>query len=272
MAYKSLRDFIDILEAEGELVRVSEPVSTHLEMTEIQTRLLRNGGPAVLFEKPVMPDGSVSPIPCLANLFGTVKRVAMGVTLEGRERSTPADLREVGELLAFLRSPEPPRGLKDAFDMLPLAKTVMSMRPNVVKKAPVQEVVLKGDDVDLSKLPIQTCWPGEPAPLITWPLVVTKGPSDAREDDYNLGIYRMQVLGKNRTVMRWLAHRGGAQHHRRWKAAGKPDALPACAVIGADPGTILAAVTPVPDTLSEYQFAGLMRGAKLDLAPAKTVP
>lgn len=272
MAYRSLREFIGKLEAAGELVRVSEPVSSVLEMTEIQRRLLATGGPAVLFENVIRADGERSAMPCLVNLFGTVKRVAMGVTLEGRERSTAADLREVGELLAFLRAPEPPRGLKDAFDMLPLARTVMSMRPNVVKKAPVQEVVLKGDDVDLTKLPIQTCWPGEPAPLITWPLVVTKGPSDAREDDYNLGIYRMQVLGKSRTVMRWLAHRGGAQHHRRWKAAGKPDALPACAVIGADPGTILAAVTPVPDTLSEYQFAGLMRGAKLDLVPAKTVP
>ena len=272
MAYRSLREFIGKLEAAGELVRVSEPVSSVLEMTEIQRRLLATGGPAILFENVVRADGERSSMPCLVNLFGTVKRVAMGVTLEGRERSTAADLREVGELLAFLRAPEPPRGLKDAMEMLPLAKTVMSMRPNVVKKAPVQEVVLKGDDVDLSKLPIQTCWPGEPAPLITWPLVVTKGPSDAREDDYNLGIYRMQVLGRNRTVMRWLAHRGGAQHHRRWKAAGKPDALPACAVIGADPGTILAAVTPVPDTLSEYQFAGLMRGAKLDLVPAKTVP
>jgi 4-hydroxy-3-polyprenylbenzoate decarboxylase len=148
----------------------------------------------------------------------------------------------------------------------------MAMRPQVVKKAPVQEVVWKGDQIDLNKLPIQTCWPGEPAPLITWPLVVTKGPSTDREDDYNLGIYRMQVLGRDRTVMRWLAHRGGAQHHRRWKAEGRREPLPACAVIGADPGTILAAVTPVPDTLSEYQFAGLMRGAKVELVPAKTVP
>src|SRR5690606_10667320 len=226
----------------------------------------------ILCARPIRADGQIADMPALANLFGTVKRVAMGVTLEGRERTTAADLREVGELLAFLRAPEPPRGLKDAWDMLPLAKTVMSMRPQTVKKAPVQEVVLTGEDIDLSKLPIQTCWPGEPAPLITWPLVVTKGPGDAREDDYNLGIYRMQVLGKDRTIMRWLAHRGGAQHHRRWKAAGKPEPLPACAVIGADPGTILAAVTPVPETLSEYQFAGLMRGAKLDLVPAKTVP
>ena len=196
----------------------------------------------------------------------------MGVTLEGKERTTAGELREVGELLAFLRQPEPPRGFKDAWDMLPLAKTVMSMRPQIRKTAPVQEIVWTGDQIDLTKLPIQGCWPGEPAPLITWPLVVTRGPSQEREDDYNLGIYRMQVVGKDRTIMRWLAHRGGAQHHRRWKAQGKRDPLPACAVIGADPGTILAAVTPVPDTLSEYQFAGLLRGAKLDLVPAKTVP
>jgi len=272
MAYRSLREFIAKLEAAGELVRVSEPVSTVLEMTEIHRRLLRQGGPAVLFENVIRADGERSPMPCLVNLFGTVKRVAMGVTLEGRERTTAADLREVGELLAFLRAPEPPRGLKDALDMLPLAKTVMAMRPATVKKAPVQEIVWTGDQIDLTKLPIQTCWPGEPAPLITWPLVVTKGPSAEREDDYNLGIYRMQVLGKDRTIMRWLAHRGGAQHYRRWKAAGKPDALPACAVLGADPGTILAAVTPVPETLSEYQFAGLMRGAKAELVAAKTVP
>ncbi|MBL8772112.1 MAG: UbiD family decarboxylase [Phenylobacterium sp.] len=272
MAYRSLRDFIAKLEAAGELVRVTEPVSTVLEMTEIQRRLLATGGPAVLFENPVRADGQPSGMPCLVNLFGTVRRVAMGVTLEGKERTTAGELREVGELLAFLRQPEPPRGLKDAWDMLPLARTVMGMRPNVRKTAPVQEVVWRGDQIDLSKLPIQTCWPGEPAPLITWPLVVTKGPSDSREDDYNLGIYRMQVIGKDRTIMRWLAHRGGAQHHRRWKAEGRREPLPACAVIGADPGTILAAVTPVPDTLSEYQFAGLLRGAKLDLVPAKTVP
>ena len=272
MAYKSLRDFIEMLEAQGELVRVSEPVSTVLEMTEIQTRLLRNGGPAVIFEKPVMPDGSVSPIPCLVNLFGTVKRVAMGVTLENKQRTTAAELREVGELLAFLKNPTPPRGLSDAMEMLPLARTVMGMRPKVVKKAPVHEVVLKGDDIDLTSLPVQTCWPGEPAPLITWGLVVTKGPSDAAEDDFNLGIYRMQVLGKDKAIMRWLAHRGGAQHYARHRKAGKREPLPAAVVLGADPGTILAAVTPVPDTLSEYQFAGLMRGAKAELVPAKTVP
>ncbi|MBW3617455.1 MAG: UbiD family decarboxylase [Proteobacteria bacterium] len=271
MAYRSLREFMARLDAAGELVRVREPVSSVLEMTEIQTRLLATGGPAVLFETVIRADGERSTMPALANLFGTVKRVAMGVTLQGRERSTAGDLREVGELLAFLRQPEPPRGFREALDMLPLARTVMGMRPNIVRRAPVQEVVLTGPDVDLNRLPIQTCWPGEPAPLITWPLVVTKGPSDAREDAFNLGIYRMQVLGRNRTIMRWLAHRGGAQHYARHKAL-KREPLPACAVLGADPGTILAAVTPVPDTLSEYQFAGLLRGAKLDLVPAKTVP
>ncbi len=272
MAYRSLRDFIARLEADGELVRVKAPVSTVLEMTEICTRLLAEGGPAVLFERPVRADGQPSDMPCLVNLFGTVRRVAMGVTLGEEARTTAADLREVGELLAFLRNPEPPRGMKDALEMLPLARTVMGMRPKTVKSAPVQQVVETGADIDLGRLPVQTCWPGEPAPLITWPLVVTRGPGAAREDDFNLGIYRMQVIGRDRTIMRWLAHRGGAQHHRRWKAEGRREPLPACAVIGADPGTILAAVTPVPDTLSEYQFAGLLRGAKVELVKAKTQP
>ena len=273
MSYRSLRDFIAMLEAEGELVRVSEPVSTVLEMTEIQTRLLATGGPAVLFENPVKADGTPSDIPVLVNLFGTVKRVAMGVTMGGEMRTDAKALREVGETLAFLRQPEPPKGLKEAFDLLPLAKTVLSMRPGTrgFGTAPCQEVVLEGEEVDLSKLPVQTCWPGEPVPLITWPLIVTKGPGAAREDDFNLGIYRMQVLEKNKTIMRWLKHRGGAQHHRRW-GMEKSEALPAAAVLGADPGTILAAVTPVPDTLSEYQFAGILRGKKAELVDCKTVP
>src|SRR6202789_4486142 len=271
MAYRSLRDFIAKLEAAGELVRVAEPVSTVLEMTEICTRLLAEGGPAVLFENPIRADGQPSDIPCLANLFGTVKRVAMGVTLGGKARTTAAELREVGELLAFLRQPEPPGGLKDALELLPLARTVMSMRPKTVKTAPVQEIVWTGDQIDLTKLPIQTCWPGEPAPLITWPLVVTKGPGEAREDNYNLGIYRMQLLNKNQTIMRWLKHRGGAQHHQRW-AKEKTAPLPAAAVLGADPGIILAAVTPVPETLSEYQFAGLLRGQAMVLADCVSQP
>lgn len=270
MPYSSLRDFMASLEEKGDLIRVSEPVSTHLEMTEIQTRLLAEKGPAVLFENPIKADGTPSDIPVLVNLFGTVPRVAAGM-----DRS-PEELREVGETLAFLRQPEPPSGFKDALKMLPLAKQVLAMKPKTVRKAPCQEIVLTGDDIDLNKLPIQGCWPGEPAPLITWPLVVTKGPSDKAEDNFNLGIYRMQQLGKDKTIMRWLRHRGGAQHYQRWKNKQKEQDskqhLPAAIVLGADPGTILAAVTPVPDTLSEYQFAGLLRKKKVELVDCKTVP
>ncbi len=271
MSFRSLRDFMAKLERDGELVRVKEPVSTVLEMTEIQTRLLAERGPAVLFEKPVRADGTISDIPVLVNLFGTVKRVAMGVTTGGVERNDARALREVGELLASLRQPEPPRGLREAIEMLPLARTVMAMKPKETTRAPCQDIVLTGDDIDLSRLPIQTCWPGEPAPLITWPLVVTKGPGEAREDNFNLGIYRMQVLSKNQTIMRWLRHRGGAQHHRRW-SQGMSAPLPAAVILGADPGTILAAVTPVPDTLSEYQFAGLLRGARVELVDCVSQP
>ena len=270
MAYASLRDFIARLEAAGRLVRVSEPVSPELEMTEIQTRLLAEGGPAVIFENVVRADGTPYAMPVLANLFGTVERVAWGMERE------PKDLRAVGEMLAVLRQPEPPGGLRDAWEKVPLLKTVMAMRPKTVRAAPCQEVVLTGADIDLGQFPVQTCWPGEPAPLITWPLVVTKGPSAGtagarREDDFNLGIYRMQVLGRDKTLMRWLKHRGGAQHHARWKTE-KREPLPAAAVIGADPGTIIAAVTPVPETLSEYHFAGLLRGKRVELVDCKTVP
>ncbi|MDX1709568.1 MAG: UbiD family decarboxylase [Rhodovibrionaceae bacterium] len=269
MPYASLRDFMEKLEARGELKRVGHPVSPELEMTEIQTRLLAEKGPAVLFENVRAGDGRAWDMPVLVNLFGTVERVALGMD------RTPEQLREVGEALAFLRQPEPPGGLKEAWDKLPLLRTVMSMRPKTLSKslarAPVHEVVQQGGDIDLSQLPVMTCWPGEPAPLITWPLVVTKGPSARKEDAFNLGIYRMQVTGKNTTLMRWLKHRGGAQHHARWKRE-KREPLPAAAVLGADPGTILAAVTPVPDTLSEYQFAGLLRGRRVELVDCKTVP
>ena len=259
MAYNSLRDFIDRLEQSGRLVRVAAPVSTALEITEIQTRLLAEGGPAVLFENPVRADGTPSSMPVLANLFGTVERVAWGM---GRE---VAGLRQFGEQLAFLRQPEPPGGFREALGMLPLLKTVMAMKPKTVSLAACHEVVLEGDDIDLATLPIQGCWPGEPAPLITWPLVVTAGTDGA----FNLGIYRMQLTGRNTTLMRWLRHRGGAQHH-----AGRAgdETLPAAVVIGADPGTIIAAVAPVPDTMSEYQFAGLLRGKKVELVDCKTVP
>ena len=268
MPYASLRDFIARLEQSGRLVRVTAPVSPHLEMTEIQTRLLAEKGPAVLFENVVRADGTRSDIPVLVNLFGTVERVAWGMDRE------PGQLRGVGETLAFLRQPEPPGGWREALDMLPMLRTVMAMKPKTVGSAPCQEIVLTGDDIDLGRLPIQTCWPGEPAPLITWPLIVTQGPDPKgdKQDSFNLGIYRLQVTGRNTTLMRWLKHRGGAQHHQRWKGAGKREPLPVAAVIGADPGTILAAVTPVPDTLSEYQFAGLLRGKKVELVDCKTVP
>mgnify|MGYP001793548693 FL=1 len=267
MPFSSLRDFVDRLERAGRLKRVAAPVSPELEMTEIQTRLLAEGGPAVLFENVVYSDGRKAEMPVLVNLFGTVERVAWGMDRE------PHQLREVGETLAFLRQPEPPGSLREAWEHLPLLKTVMAMKPKTVATAPCQEVVWTGDDIDLSRLPVQTCWPGEPAPLITWPLVVTRGPNPGgdKTDDFNLGIYRMQVTGRDTTIMRWLKHRGGAQHHRRWKAE-KPEPLPVAAVIGADPGTILAAVTPVPDTLSEYHFAGLLRGRKVELVDCKTQP
>ena len=261
MAYANLRDFIAKLEKENRLVRVSTPVSTHLEMTEIQTRLLAEGGPAVLFENVTDGDGARQSMPVLINLFGTVERVAWGM------QKTPEQLREFGEQLAFLRQPEPPGGWREAMEMLPLLKTVMAMKPKSVGNAPCQEIVLTGDDIDLAKLPVQTCWPDEPAPLITWPLVVTQG-SDGKS---NIGIYRMQVTGRDTTLMRWLAHRGGAKHANDAASEGS-ESVPTAAVIGADPATIIAAVAPVPETMSEYQFAGLLRGSKLALTDCKTVP
>ncbi|MDP6389054.1 MAG: UbiD family decarboxylase [Alphaproteobacteria bacterium] len=267
MPYDSLRDFIERLERDGRLERVSAPVSPVLEITEIQTRLIAEGGPAVLFENVVAEDGGKYHMPVLANLFGTVERVAWSMERE------PAELAEIGETLAFLRQPEPPAGLRDAFDKLPLVKSVMAMTPKTVSVAPCQEVVLEGGLIDLAKLPIQTCWPGEPAPMITWPLVVTQGPDPEghKADAFNLGIYRMQVTGRDTTLMRWLKHRGGARHFARWKDK-YPDPLPAAVVIGADPATIIAAVTPVPEALSEYQFAGLLRGKKVELVDCKTIP
>ena len=252
MKYKDLRDFIQQLEQQGELVRVSQEIDPHLEMTEICDRTLRAEGPAILFENPKGSD-----IPVLANLFGTPKRVAMGMGEESVEA-----LREVGKLLAFLKEPEPPKGFKDAWEKLPIFKQVLNMAPDVVKKAPCQKHVIEGDDMDLGKLPIQTCWPGDAGPLITWALVVTKGPNKERQ---NLGIYRQQVIGKNKLIMRWLAHRGGALDFREWceKHPGEP--FPVAVALGADPATILGAVTPVPDTLSEYAFAGLLRGDKTEV-------
>jgi 4-hydroxy-3-polyprenylbenzoate decarboxylase len=256
MKYHDLRDFMAQLEKTGELKRVAVDVDTRLEMTEICDRVLRAEGPAILFEKPV--SGSTRhTIPVLANLFGTPKRVALGMG----EDSVQA-LREVGKLLAYLKEPEPPKGLKDAWDKLPMLKQVLNMAPKTVSTAPCQEIVWEGKDVDLAKLPIQHCWPGDVAPLITWGLVVTQGPHKKRQ---NLGIYRQQVLGPNKLIMRWLAHRGGALDFRDHQQANPGQPFPVAVVLGCDPATILGAVTPVPDSLSEYQFAGLLRGGKTEL-------
>ncbi|MDQ5770724.1 4-hydroxy-3-polyprenylbenzoate decarboxylase [Thiothrix subterranea] len=255
MKYHDLRDFIQQLEKMGELKRISVEVDPYLEMTEIADRVLRAGGPALLFEN---PKGHNTPV--LANLFGTPRRVALGMG----EESTDA-LREVGKLLALLKQPDPPKGFKDALNALPIFRKVLDMAPKVVSKAACQQVVVEGDKVDLSKLPIQHCWPGDAAPLITWGLVITKGPNQKRQ---NLGIYRQQVLGKNRVIMRWLSHRGGALDFREFQQANPGKPFPIAVAIGTDPATILGAVTPVPDTLSEYAFAGLLRGSRTELVKA----
>ena len=252
MKYHDLRDFMAQLEAIGELKRIAVEVDPRLEMTEICDRVLRAGGPALLFEN---PRGHAMPV--LANLFGTPRRVALGM---GQE--SVLALREVGKLLAYLKEPEPPKGLRDAWDKLPVLKQVLNMAPRLRSSAPCQEIVREGRDVDLACLPIQLCWPGDAAPLITWGLTVTRGPHKTRQ---NLGIYRQQVLGANKVIMRWLAHRGGALDFREHCLAHPGQPFPVAVALGADPATILAAVTPVPDTLSEYQFAGLLRGAKTEL-------
>ncbi|HBJ28243.1 4-hydroxy-3-polyprenylbenzoate decarboxylase, partial [Cobetia sp.] len=252
MQYRDLRDFIAALEEKGELKRIRAEVDPYLEMTEICDRTLKAGGPALLFE-----NVKGHSMPVLGNLFGTPRRVALGMGQESVEA-----LREVGELLAFLKEPEPPKGFRDAWDKLPIFKQVMSMGPKKVKRAPCQEIVLEGEDVDLDMIPIQHCWPGDAAPLVTWPLVITRGPHKERQ---NLGIYRQQKLGKNRLIMRWLAHRGGALDFREWQKAHPGEPFPVAVALGADPATILGAVTPVPDSLSEYAFAGLLRGSRTEL-------
>jgi 4-hydroxy-3-polyprenylbenzoate decarboxylase len=250
--YADLRDFISKLEASGELRRVRVPVSPVLEMTEICDRTLRAAGPALLFERPA---GAAMPV--LANLFGTPARVARGMGAD-----SVAALREVGELLASLKEPEPPKGFRDAVGKVAMLKAALwDMAPKLVRSAACHEVVWEGDDVDLGRLPIQTCWPGDAGPLITWGLVITRGPHKRRQ---NLGIYRQQVIGPNRLVMRWLAHRGGALDFRDHRLASPGQPFPIAVALGADPATILGAVTPVPDTLSEYQFAGLLRGGRTE--------
>lgn len=255
MQYRDLRDFIQSLEKEGDLKRISQRIDPYLEITEIADRTLRAAGPALMFEKV-----GESKIPLLANLFGTEKRVAKAMGEEQTE-----SLREVGKLLAFLKAPEPPKGFKDALKTFPIYRKILDMSPKLVKHPVCQQIVLKADEVDLSILPIQTCWPEDAGPLITWGLVTTKGP---HKDRQNMGIYRQQVIAKNKVIMRWLSHRGGALDYHEWnqKYADKP--FPVTVTLGCDPATILAAVTPIPDSLSEYAFAGLLRGSKTELAKA----
>jgi 4-hydroxy-3-polyprenylbenzoate decarboxylase len=255
--YTDLRDFIDALEQRGELKRITVEVDPNLEMTEIADRTLRAGGPALLFENP-----RGSRVPVLANLFGTEQRVALGMGAQ-----SVSALREIGELLAYLRQPDPPKGMKDAWDKAPILKQVMNMGPKMVRNAACQFHVREGANVDLSQLPIQTCWPGDAGPLVTWPLVITRGPNKERQ---NLGIYRMQVIGRNKLIMRWLSHRGGALDYRDWQLQHPGKRYPVAVALGADPATTLGAVTPVPDSLSEYAFAGLLRGSKTELTECVT--
>ncbi|HIF9209264.1 4-hydroxy-3-polyprenylbenzoate decarboxylase [Photobacterium damselae] len=252
MKFQDLRDFIDYLEAQGQLKRISHPVDPNQEITEICDRTLRAKGPALLFENPIGYD-----IPVLANLFGTPERVAMGMG-----RTDVKELRQVGEWLAYLKEPEPPQGLRDAFNKLPVFKQVLNMPVKRLRKAPCQEVVWQGDEVDLDKIPVMSCWPDDVAPLLTWGLTITKGPNKKRQ---NLGIYRQQKIAKNKVIMRWLAHRGGALDLRDWMETHPGQPFPVTVAFGADPATILGAVTPVPDTLSEYAFAGLLRGRRTEV-------
>ncbi len=257
MKYRDLRDFMAQLENLGELKRLANAVSPRWELTALGDRLLRAGGPAVLCLQPTNHS-----VPCLINLFGTPRRVALGMGAESL-----ADLRDVGRLLASLKEPEPPKGLKDAGKLLHMAKALWDMKPAVQRQAPCQDVVLQGQDIDLARLPIQTCWPGDAGPLVTWGLVITRGPQSVAQprSRQNLGIYRQQVIGPQELIMRWLAHRGGALDFRDFARANPGQPFPIAVALGADPATILGAVTPVPDSLSEYQFAGLLRGSRTQL-------
>lgn len=260
MKYRDLRDFLAQLEQRNNLKQISLPISTHLEMTEISDRVLRKGGPALLFDN-AQHRGQSAQMPVLTNLFGTTERVAWGMGADNISA-----LREIGELLANLREPEPPRGFKDAVGKIGMLKAALwDMAPKLHKHAPCHEIVWEGDEVDLDRLPIQHCWPGDIAPLLTWGLVITRGPHSKRQ---NLGIYRQQQIAKNKLIMRWLSHRGGALDFRDHALKHPDQPFPICVAIGADPATILAAVTPIPDKLSEYQFAGLLRGARTDLVKA----
>ncbi|MCR6736932.1 MAG: UbiD family decarboxylase [Afipia sp.] len=263
-SFSSLRSFLTCLEDKGQLLRIREPVSVVHEMTEIHRRVLRDNGPALLFEAPLKADGTMAEMPVLVNLFGTRERAAWGLGVN------PERLPALGEALAELSEPRPPHNFADAMAKLPLARGVMAMRPKRIDTPPVQDIVWRGDSIDLTRLPVQTCWSREPAPLITWPMVITGPPDDEAGNNTNVGVYRMQVIGRDRAILRWLAHRGGARHHHQWKARGLD--MPVAVAIGADPAAILAAVLPLPETLSEFRFAGLLRGARLPLARCVSVP
>ena len=262
--FRELSDFLRFLESRGQLRRIRDKVSVVHEVTEIHRRVISDDGPALVFEQPIRADGSPSDVPLVTNLFGTVERVAWGLGI------SPDRLEELGELMAELRAPRPPHSLKDAWHKLPLARAALATRPRTQVLAPVQECIFSGESIDLGRLPAQICWPGEPAPLITWPLVITAPPEPSAADQENVGVYRMQVLGRDRAIIRWLAHRGGARHHQEWKALGRD--MPVAIVIGADPATILSAVLPLPETISELRFAGILRGERPDLAGCRTVP
>jgi 4-hydroxy-3-polyprenylbenzoate decarboxylase len=262
--FRDLSAFLAHLDAAGQLRRIAEPVSVVHEITEIHRRVMADEGPALLFERPVQSNGAVSTVPLLTNLFGTVERVAWGLGIR------PDNLPALGRTLAELREPKPPRGLAEAWQALPLARAALSMRPRQSGRAPVQELVFRGDAIDLTALPVQLCWPGEPAPLITWPLVLTAPPEPSAEDEGNLGVYRMQVLGRDRAILRWLTHRGGARHHAQWRRLGRE--MPVAVAIGADPATILSAVLPLPETVPELRFSGLLRGERPVLVPCVSVP
>ncbi|WP_291176201.1 UbiD family decarboxylase [Hyphomicrobium sp.] len=262
--FGDLRAFLSFLDAKGELARITAPVSVAHDMTEVHRRVLESGGPALLFETPIRADGTASDVPVLVNLFGTHARACWGLGV------TDGGLQRLGDLLGALREPEPVDGLRDAVRRWPMIKALLSMMPTPVAHPVVQQRVCTGADIALDRLPVQTCWPGEPGPLITWPLVLTRPPDDESVSRYNAGVYRMQVLGPDQAIVRWLAHRGGAAHHRLWADAGRD--MPVAIVIGADPATILSAVLPLPETLSELRFSGLLRGESPRLARCVSVP
>lgn len=263
MIYNSLASFVQCLEQKNHLKRITKLVSTNLEVTEISRRYLSIDGPALLFENLIKNDGKPSKYPVLTNLFASKERIALGLGLE-----SASQLKEFGKLLAFIKNPAPPVSVKDTLSMFPIAKRIVAMRQKHVFRGSSQEIVIYNPD--LNELPIQKCWPGDISPLITWPLIVTKGSKNTKTDNYNLGIYRMQPIDKNKLIIRWLKMRGGAYHHKIWQNSEK-DSMPAAAVIGASPALMLSSVMPLPDNMSEYSFAGLLRKKSTELVQCKTI-